>query len=163
MKLLDQITNPDLLMDLVKNTSDWYLRPEAAKKLVKSDFPNKTEWMRDAAMHDCSIGVRIAAYEGLPECNREAVRLHGELSDADYDIREKAVRELMDLFEHDKLALTVLGRDASRLIEERHVTFDTLAIDEYKWTGGHIDEPASHSDTGIGLKFREYEGFNPCD
>ncbi len=163
INLLNQISNPDLLMDLVKNTSDWYLRPEAAKKLVNSDFPNKTEWMRDAAIHDCSIGVRIAAYEGLPECNREAVRLHGELSDADYDIREKAAQALMDLFEHDKLALTVLGRDASRLIEERHVTFDTLAVDEYKWTGGHIDELAYHSDTGIGLKFREYEGFNPCD
>jgi hypothetical protein len=150
-------------MDLVKNTTDWYLRPEAVKKLVKSVFPNKMEWMRDAAMHDCSIGVRIATYDGLPECNREAVRLHGELSDADYDVREKAALALMDLFEHDKLALTVLGRDASRLIEERHITYNTLAIDEYKWTGGHIDEPASHWDTGIGLKFREYEGFNPCD
>lgn len=163
MKLLDQITNPDLLMDLVKNTSDWYLRPEAAKKLVKSDFPNKTEWMRDAAMHDCSIGVRIAAYEGLPECNREAVRLHGELSDADYGVRERAAQALMDLFEHDKLALAVLGRDASRLIEEPHNSYDTLALDECSWNGGHIDEPASHSDTGIGLKFREYEGFNLCD
>ncbi len=162
-KLLNQITNPDLLMDLVKNTSDWFLRPRAAKLLAKSDFPNKMECLRDAAMHDGSIEVRIAAYEGLPECNSEAVRLHGELSDADYGVRERAAQALMDLFEHDKLALTVLGRDASRLIKEPHNSYDTLALDECSWNGGHIDEPASHYDTGLGLKFRKYEGYNECD
>ena len=162
-KLLNQITNPDLLMDLVKNTSDWFLRPRATKLLAKSDFPNKMEWFRDGAMHDGSIEVRIAAYEGLPECNSEAVRLYGELSDADYGVRERAAQALMDLFEHDKLALTVLGRDASRLIEEPHNSYDTLALDECSWNGGHIDEPASHYDTGIGLKFRKYEGYNECD
>lgn len=162
-KLLNQITNPDLLMDLVKNTSDWFLRPRATKLLANSDFPNKMEWLRDAAMHDGSIEVRIAAYEGLPECNSEAVRLHGELSDADYGVRERAAQAIMDLFEHDKLALTVLGRDASRLIVEPHYSYDTLALDECSWSGGHIDEPASHYDTGIGLKFRKYEGYNECD
>lgn len=163
MKWLNQITNPDLLMDLVKNTSDWFLRPEATKKLVKTVFPNKMEWMRDAAIHDCSIQVRIAAYESLPECNNEAVRLHGELSDLSYEIREDAARALMDIFEQDKLALTVLGRDAIRLIEQPHQSYDTPSLDEIAWNGTYADEPSYHTDTGIGLQFRKYEGFNACD
>jgi hypothetical protein len=55
MMLLRQINNADLLMDLIKNSSYLYIRCEAAKRLVKTDFPNKMEWMRDAAVHDSSI------------------------------------------------------------------------------------------------------------
>jgi len=157
--LLNQITRFDLLMDLVQNTSDWYIRPEAAKKLVRIDFPNKMEWMRDTAIHDYSAEVRLAAYEGLPECNQEALSEYGRLSNENYDIRVAAAEALMDIFEQDQLALTVLGRDALRLIEEHHRTWDNPALDEITWNGNHADEPGYHTDTGIGLKFREYEGF----
>ncbi len=158
LNLLNQITRSDLLMDLVQNTTDWYIRPEAAKRLVKADFPNKMEWMRDTAVHDCSIEVRLAAYEGLPECNQKAVFEYGRLSNENYGIRLAAAESLMDIFEEDRFALTVMGREALRLIEQRRQTYDTPTLDEIAWNGNYADEPGYHTDIGIGIEFRKYNG-----
>jgi uncharacterized DUF497 family protein len=148
------------LMEVFKTNTDTTIRKEALSRLVKSEFPDLMEWLRNTALHDIDICVRIAAYAYLPEYSKDAVRLYNDLDSSLYTDRVSAAHQLMDIFEQDRFALTVLGRAALKRIEMPRESSESPYLDEVMWNGTYADEPGFHTDTGIGLKFREYEGFD---
>ena len=160
----DELGDDKTLMEIFKNSTETQTRKKVLQLLVKSEFPDWTGWLRDTALHDIDIDVRIAAYKHFPEYNKRAVSEFERLSCEDYDRRVAAAEALMDIFEKDAPALRVLGVAAASLIGYPHQSYATDSVDEeIFWNGTYVDVPGIHYDTGIGLEFREYEGFNACD
>lgn len=151
------------LMKIFRSETNTVIRNEVLNLLVKSELPERMKWLRDIALHDTNICVRIAAYAYLPEYNKDAVGLYDDLDSSLYTERVSAAHRLMDIFEQDRFALAVLGRAALKRIEIPRESYESPYLDEVLWNGTYADEPGSHTDTGIGLKFREYENFDACD